>query len=142
MRHIDGVYTQRFNRRYGHDNPLFRGRYKALLIEADSYLLQLVRYIHRNLLEAGLTENLDSYLWNSHLGYLSLSSKWKWLYKEPVWEMLATNSSARVEAYRKFILQENSEELAKFYSRKRWPVFFGVREVYSVGEGKILFEEG
>src|SRR3972149_269634 len=58
LRHIDGVYTQRFNRRHGHDGPLFRGRYKALLIEADSYLLQLVRYIHRNPLEAGVAEDL------------------------------------------------------------------------------------
>ena len=36
MRHIDGVYTQRFNRRHATDGPLFRGRYKALLVDADS----------------------------------------------------------------------------------------------------------
>ena len=81
LRHIDGVYTQRFNRRHGYDGPLFRGRYKALLIEADPYLLQLVRYIHRNPLEAGLAKTLNDYPWSSHQGYLSRSSKWKWLYK-------------------------------------------------------------
>src|SRR5512139_1965070 len=48
MRHIDGIYTQRFNRLHGHDGPLFRGRYKALLIDADRYLLALVQYVHRN----------------------------------------------------------------------------------------------
>ena len=48
MRHINGVYTQRFNRGHGCDGQLFRGRYKSILIDADSYLLQLVRYIHRN----------------------------------------------------------------------------------------------
>jgi REP element-mobilizing transposase RayT len=59
FRHIDGIYTQRFNRRHDHDGSLFRGRYKALLIEAESYLLQLVRYIHRNPLKAGMTETLE-----------------------------------------------------------------------------------
>ena len=43
MRHINGVYTQRFNRRHGHDGPLFRGRYKSILIDQDSYLLELIR---------------------------------------------------------------------------------------------------
>ena len=48
MRHINGVYTQRFNRTHGFDGQLFRGRYKSIIVDGDSYLLQLVRYIHRN----------------------------------------------------------------------------------------------
>ncbi len=46
MRHIDGVYTQRFNRAHKRDGPLFRGRYKAILIDAYEYLAAVVRYIH------------------------------------------------------------------------------------------------
>ncbi len=71
MRHINGVYTQRFNRNHHLDGQLFRGRYKAILVEGDSYLLELLRYIHRNPLEAGLIEVLDRYPWSSHRGYLS-----------------------------------------------------------------------
>ncbi|MCP4042362.1 MAG: hypothetical protein GY731_10475 [Gammaproteobacteria bacterium] len=41
MRHINGQYTQRYNRLRKTDGPLFRGRYKAILIEEDSYQLQL-----------------------------------------------------------------------------------------------------
>ncbi len=48
MRHINGVYTQRHNRLKKSDGPLFRGRYKALLVDKDAYLLQLSRYIHRS----------------------------------------------------------------------------------------------
>ena len=51
MRHINGVYTQRYNRLKRTDGPLFRGRYKAILVDADAYLLQLSRYIHRNPVE-------------------------------------------------------------------------------------------
>ena len=76
MRHINGVYTQRFNRLHQCDGQLFRGRYKAILVDADSYLLQLVRYIHRNPLRAGIVEELSSYEWSSHRGYLSKSRKW------------------------------------------------------------------
>jgi len=125
LRHIDGVYTQRFNRRHGHDGPLFRGRYKALLIEADPYLLQLVRYIHRNPLEAGLARTLNDYPWSSHQGYLSRSSKWKWLYKDGVLDLLAAKPAERIEAYRRFVGREDSEELRQLFSRKRWPVILG-----------------
>ena len=48
MRHLNGVYTQRFNRRHDYDGQLFRGRYKAILVEEDHYLLELLRYIHCN----------------------------------------------------------------------------------------------
>src|SRR5258705_10142815 len=53
MRHVDGLYTQRFNRRHRRDGPLFRGRYKAILVDADEYLAAVLRYIHLNAVEAG-----------------------------------------------------------------------------------------
>lgn len=51
MRHINGVYTQRYNRRKKTDSPLFRGRYNAILVDENGYLLQIGRLIHRNPLE-------------------------------------------------------------------------------------------
>ena len=51
MRHINGVYTQRYNRLKRTDGSLFRGRYKAILVDSDAYLLHLSRYIHRNPIE-------------------------------------------------------------------------------------------
>ena len=48
MRHINGIYTAAVNRLHQCDAQLFRGRYKLILVDADSYLLHLVRYIHRN----------------------------------------------------------------------------------------------
>ena len=61
MRHLNGVYTQRYNSRHKCDGQLFRGRYKSILIDSDSYLLQAVRYIHRNPLKSGLADTLDAY---------------------------------------------------------------------------------
>ncbi len=75
MRHLNGVYTQRYNRRHRCDGQLFRGRYKSILIDTDSYLLQAVRYIHRNPLKVGLVQNIDTYKWSSHKGYISVAKK-------------------------------------------------------------------
>jgi REP element-mobilizing transposase RayT len=71
MRHLNGVYTQKYNVSHSCDGTLFRGRYKSILVDADNYLLQLVRYIHRNPLKAGLVKRLDQYVGSSHRGYLS-----------------------------------------------------------------------
>jgi len=49
MRHLNSVYTQRYNRRHGLDGQLFRERYKSILVCNDSHLLQLVRYIHKEM---------------------------------------------------------------------------------------------
>ena len=45
MRYLNGVYTQRFNRKHLRVRHVFQGPYKAILVEKDSYLLELVRYI-------------------------------------------------------------------------------------------------
>jgi putative transposase len=60
---------------------LFRGRYKAVLVEADNHLLEVLRYIHRNPIRAELTQTLKDYLWTSHQGYISAAKKWDWLEK-------------------------------------------------------------
>ncbi len=64
MRHLNGVYTQKYNSRHNCDGAFFKGRYKSVLVQEDSYLLQLVRYIHRNPLKAGLTTTLNDYMWS------------------------------------------------------------------------------
>ena len=46
MRHINGLYTQRFNRAHRRAGPLFRGRYKAIVVEVEPYLASVIRYIH------------------------------------------------------------------------------------------------
>ena len=67
MRHINGMYTQRYNRLKRTDGPLFRGRYQAILVEKDRYLLPLSRYIHRNPVEttSPRVHSLATYLWSS-----------------------------------------------------------------------------
>jgi putative transposase len=128
MRHIDGVYTQRFNRYHQCDGPLFRGRYKSTLIDADQYLLQLVRYIHRNPLKAGLTDQLDRYKWSSHMGYISKAEKWNWLHKNFVLSMLSKIEADRLKIYSQFVSVEDEEEISKVFKKKKWPAVLGSKD--------------
>lgn len=125
MRHVNGVYTQRFNRSRGCDGHLFRGRYKSILVEEDAYLLQLIRYIHRNPLESGIVETFDGYEWSSHKGYVSTAKKWDWLFKDFVLSMLTTDKRQQRRAYRQFVAKENTDEIAQAFKGKRLPWMLG-----------------
>jgi putative transposase len=65
-RHIDGVYTQRFSRAHRRDGPLFRGRYKGIVTDADEYLAAVVRYIHLNPVEPNRVHDPEDYPWSSY----------------------------------------------------------------------------
>ena len=125
MRHINGVYTQRFNRLHQCDGQLFRGRYKAIVVDADRYLLHLVRYIHRNPLRAGLVEDLSSYEWSSHRGYVSKSKRWDWLHKDLVLSVLSEDKRQRLRLYREFVVQGDSEEISEVFEKKKLPSILG-----------------
>jgi hypothetical protein len=126
-----GVYTQRYNIRHSCDGSLFRGRYKSILVDADSYVLQLVRYIHRNPLKAGLVKHLDQYTWSSHKGYLSNARKWNWLYKQFVLNMLSMEMNRQIQVYKQFLAQEQDENLVRVLDSKRPPSMLGSEKFIS-----------
>ncbi len=152
MRHINGVYTQRYNSKNSHDGQLFRGRYKSILLDSDNYLTVLVRYIHRNPLRAGMVDRLEDYVWSSHNGYISKSSKWNWLNKEAFFILLTKGKSKRLKEYREFVGEDDSEDIVSIFSKKKVSSILGtenfinwVKEKYSnssfqeeIPETKIL----
>jgi REP element-mobilizing transposase RayT len=125
MRHLNGVYTQRYNRRHGTDGQLFRGRYKAVLVEEDSHLLELLRYIHRNPVEACIVSELDAYRWCSHRGYLTHERTWQWLHRDPLLNVFSSTTEKAFRDYLSFVNQQDSEEVQQFFSRKNLPSIFG-----------------
>ena len=128
MRHLNGVYTQRYNRIHHCDGPLFRGRYKAILVEADSYLLELLRYIHRNPLESNLVDNLQKYNWSSHKGYLSKAKKWDWLHKRFALSLFSKDHAESIRLYKQFISQEVPDEINKILGRRKLPPVLGTKK--------------
>ncbi len=125
MRHINGLYTQRYNRRHGFDGQLFRGRYKSILVCNDSHLLQLVRYIHKNPVKAGMVKEMGEYEWSSYKGYLSYSRKWKWLHKDYIFSMITPKKKGRLKPFIEFMQDDDSQEVANLFSKKNLSSIFG-----------------
>lgn len=125
MRHIDGLYTQRHNRLKRTDGSLFRGRYKAILVDTSNYLLQVSRYIHRNPIETAkpLVRALEDYPWSSYPAYLNTGSVLEGLNRDPVYAELG--SRQRFKAYRQFVMQGNSAETHEFYNKAYLPAVMG-----------------
>jgi REP element-mobilizing transposase RayT len=128
MRHINGIYTQRFNRAYALDGQLFKGRYKAIVVAEDDYLLQLVRYIHRNPIRANLVSTVRKYKWSSHQGYLSSAPNWNWLHKQFILSMPTKEPDQQKKYYRSFMAKAENEILLKALSSKKLPSILGNAE--------------
>lgn len=109
MQNLSFRYTRWINGRQNRSGHLFQGRYKAVLVDADSYLLQLVRYLHLNPVRANMVASPDDYPWSSHRAYCGVETI-PWLTTEITLSMLATNRERAVRAYVDFIREELTQE--------------------------------
>jgi len=100
MRQLNGVYTQRFNRAHARVGHVFQGRYKAILVERDSYLLELARYVVLNPLRAGMIKRLETWPWSSYLVTCGQMPAQEWLQTD--W-ILAQFGRQRASAIRKYV---------------------------------------
>lgn len=98
LQNLSFRYTQWINRRHGRRGHLFQGRYKALLADGDSYLLELVRYVHLNPVRCGMVNDPVDYPWSSHCAYLGQENL-PWLTTDWVLGQLAKD---RLEAQRRY----------------------------------------
>jgi len=79
MHGINSGYTGYFNRKYGRSGHLFQGRYRGILVEKDTYLLSLSRYVHLNPVRGRVVERPEHYRWSSYLGYVGKGKESEWV---------------------------------------------------------------
>lgn len=143
MRHIDGVFTQRHNRLKKTDGSLFRGRYKAIVIDASSYLLQVSRYIHRNPIELKkpLVKHAADYRWSSFAAYINKSDIPDWLNRDSVYGELGVQ--AKYKGYKRYVELGNDSEISRFYSLKNTPSVMGDKtfKAYACSQSQALDSE-
>jgi len=82
IHHINGAYTNYYNKKRERTGHLFQGRYKAILVEADEYAKELSRYIHLNPVRAGMVDNPEEYIWSSYRYYISNEKTPEWLKRD------------------------------------------------------------
>jgi putative transposase len=112
-------YTKWVDWRQSRSGHLFQGRYKAVLVDADPYLLELARYIHLNPVRAGLVKEPEEHPWSGHRCYLGLEVI-PWLTTDWVLSQFSEKESSARRAYGRFI-QDGKKE--------------GYRKEYHVGSG-------
>jgi len=100
MRQLNGVYTQRSNRRHSRVGHVFQGRYKAILVQKDAYLLEFSRYVVLNPVRAGMVKDPQEWPWSSYGSMIGKSPAPTWL--ETDW-ILACFGKQRKRAIAKYI---------------------------------------
>jgi len=140
MRHINGVYTQRHNKRWKRDGHIFRGRYKAILVEDEAYLVELLRYIHLNPVEAGLAKSPESYKWSSHSRYLGKDDL-KWLTTGLLLSYFGRQKNRARRKLVEFVKDGIPEKLKGVLNRKKWPSIFGTENFQEWVEWNFVKEK-
>ncbi|MEF8982615.1 transposase [Thiohalorhabdus sp.] len=105
MRHLNGVYTQRFNRRHHRSGHVLQGRYKAILVEEEAYLLELARYIVLNPVRAGLVADASEWPWSSFRATAGLDGRPPWLTVDWLLAALGGRPEAARRRYRQFVAE-------------------------------------
>lgn len=104
MRHLNGAYSQYFNRRHGLAGHVLQGRYKAILVQKEAYLLEVARYIVLNPVRANMVPSPDAWSWSSyHILALSHSAP-PWHACDYLLGQFGSTRAAAVDAYRAFVL--------------------------------------
>jgi REP-associated tyrosine transposase len=105
MRQLGGVYTQDFNRRHDRTGHLFQGRFKAILVEKDSYLLELSRYIHLNPVRVGEVAKPWQFAWSSARAYVGRVAEPAFLSTAAVLSLFGKRRAAAQQKYGEFLLE-------------------------------------
>lgn len=103
MRQLNGVYIQTFNRAHGRVGHVFQGRYKSILVEKDSYLLELSRYIVLNPIRASMVQSAEDWPWSSYGAMLGQADSIKGLNAEWLLAFFGDSRRKAIELYKKFI---------------------------------------
>ncbi len=105
MHFLNGVYTQRFNRRHRRRGHLLQGRYKAILVERDSHLLELARYVVLNPVRAKMVRSAKDWPWSSYRATVGHVESPEFLYVDGILAQFDARRDRAVHAYRHFVRQ-------------------------------------
>lgn len=105
IRQLNGAYSQQFNRRHSLVGHLFQGRYKAILVQKESYLLELARYVVLNPVRAGMVAAPADWAWSSHTHFMRSTGRPEWLEVDWLLSQFGTNRQNARQAYNEFVLR-------------------------------------
>ncbi|MEH8016400.1 transposase [Rheinheimera muenzenbergensis] len=105
MRQLNGTFTQAINRKHKRVGHLFQGRYKAILVDKDAYLLELNRYIVLNPIRANMVQALDDWPWSNWHAVMGKTVSPAWLATDAILRMFGKQRKTAREKYDAFVQQ-------------------------------------
>ena len=123
MRQLNGMFTQASNRRHKRVGHIFQGRFKGILVDKDSYLLELARYVVLNPVRAGMVKHPKEYPWSSYgmmVGYVQTPS---WLAADGVLALFGTRRAEARRRYAQFVAEGVGKETV--WSELRQQIYLG-----------------
>ncbi len=139
IRYLNGVYTQYINRRYRRVGHLFQGRYKAILIDKDSYLIELSRYIHLNpwRVRGGGRDPLR-YRWSSLRAYIGREKAPEWLETVEILGLFGQKRGKAQRAYGEFVREGMERGIKTPWDEVRWQSLLGSSSFVEEIEDRFL----
>jgi putative transposase len=137
MHGINSAYTGYFNREHERVGHLFQGRYKAIVVDRDAYLLELSRYVHLNPVRAGLVDRPESYRWSSYLGYIRKREEVPWIEYGLVLSQCGEASPRSRREYKRYVERGWEEDAGNPLSELYGQVLLGTEEFIERLKGLI-----
>ena len=135
MRQLNGVYTQRFNRRHARVGHVFQGRYKAILVDVDAYMLELARYVVLNPVRAKMVKAAGQWYWSSYRYMIGKTSFPNWL---EVDRLLCQFSTQRTEAQQRYIhFISAGKQQSSIWQNLQQQIYLGDKQFVSRMQGFI-----
>ncbi len=131
MRQVNGLYGQSFNKRHGRTGHLFQGRFKGILVERDSHLLEVCRYVVLNPVRAGMTATAEEWPWSSFAFTAGTQPAPPWL--ETAWTLEQFGDSRARARYRAFVKDGEGVE-HRLWDRLQGQVFLGSKGLRAEAE--------
>lgn len=109
MRHLNGVYTQSFNRKHKRVGHVFQGRYKAVIVQKESYLLELARYVVLNPVRARMVRSAKDWPWSSYRKTAGFIEADRWLNVDWLLSAFSKRRSEAFKCYRRFVSEGKNQ---------------------------------
>jgi REP element-mobilizing transposase RayT len=135
MRQLNGVYTQRFNRAHDRVGHVFQGRYKSILVQKETYLLELARYVVLNPVRARMVRTPKEWPWSSYRAMIDRQAAPDWL--ESRWILAAFGQTAEqaVQGYVRFVAEGKGQPSP--WKQLRHQAFLGSEDFVEAMRGKV-----
>jgi REP-associated tyrosine transposase len=123
MRQLNGMFTQASNRRHHRTGHLLQGRFKGILVDKQSYLLELARYVVLNPVRAGLVKRPEAYPWSSYRAMIGTASVPSWLATDGLLSQFGKRRAEARQRYRRFV--QEGKGRPSIWSELRQQMYLG-----------------